>query len=89
MQAARHLNLLTVERDLTKTSFLSAPRHMDFPGQGTDLNRRYSLSHSCGNARSLTHYAGPGIEPMSQPVVPQWELLTETPCLEPNFASRG
>ena len=38
--------------------------------------------HSCGNARSLTHCAGPGIKPKSQssqdtadPVTPQWELL--------------
>ena len=40
------------------------------------------LSHSCGNAGSLTHCAGPGIKPASQrsqdatdPVVPQQELL--------------
>ena len=43
-----------------------------------------NLSHSCGNARSLTHCAGPGIKPVSQcsqetidPIMPQWELLKQ------------
>ena len=32
---------------------------MELPGQGSDPSR------SCGNARSLTHCAGRGIEPVS------------------------
>lgn len=54
---------------------------MEFPGQGSDLSCIGDLYHSCGNSRSLTHCAGPGIEPVSQhsrdvadPIVPQWEL---------------
>ena len=57
-------------------------RHMKFLGQGSDLSQNLDLSHSCGNARSLTHCAGPGIKSASQhsqdttdPVVPQQELL--------------
>ena len=48
---------------------------MEFPGQGSDPSPSY------GNARSLTHCDGWGIEPASQcsrdatnPVAPQWEL---------------
>ena len=37
-------------------SFLAAPQHMEFPGQGSELN----LSCSCGNTRSLTGCAGQG-----------------------------
>ena len=62
--------------------FLAAPTHMEFPGQGSDPSHSLNLSLSCGTAGSLTHCAGPGIEPVSQhsqdtanPVVPQWELL--------------
>ena len=49
---------------------------MEFLGQGSDL----SHSHSHTSAGSLTHYAGPGIEPVSQlsqdtaDLVPQQEL---------------
>ena len=32
-------------------------RHMEFPGQGSDLSRNCDLSHNCSNAGSLTHYA--------------------------------
>ena len=39
---------------------------MEFPGQGSDLSCSCDLSRSCGNARSLTHCASPGIEPVSQ-----------------------
>ena len=41
-------------------SFLATLQPMQIPGQGSDL------CHGCGNARSLTHGAGPGIEPASQ-----------------------
>ena len=51
------------------------PQLMEFLGQGSDQG------HSCGNARSLIHGAGPGIKPASQssqdaakPIVPQQEL---------------
>ena len=54
---------------------------MEFPGQGSDPSRSCYLSHSCGNAGSLTYCARLGIEPEYQcsqdttnPVVPQWEL---------------
>ena len=46
--------------------FLAALRHLEFPGQGSDLSHICDLSCSCGNARSLTHCTGPGIEPASQ-----------------------
>ena len=42
--------------------FLASPRHMEFPGQGSDLSHKCDLSHSCGNARFLTHGARLGIE---------------------------
>ena len=59
---------------------------MAFPGQGSDLSHSRELScdlsHSWGNARSLTLCARPGIEPVSQcsqdtadPIAPQRELL--------------
>ena len=53
--------------------------HMEFPGQGSDLNHSCSLHHSCGNARSLLHCAGhcaghcPGVTEMPQ-ILLQWEL---------------
>ena len=57
--------------------------HIELLGQGSDLNHIRDLRLSCGNARSLTHCAGLGIEPMSQccqdaanPIAPQWELRT-------------
>ena len=61
--------------------FLAAQWHMEFPGQGSDLSRSCHQNCSCGNVRSLTHCAGPGIKPVSQcsqeaadPVATQWEL---------------
>ena len=63
-------------------SFLATPWHMEFPGQGSDLSCSCDLSHSCGNARSLTGCARPGIKSASQcskdttnPIVPQQEFL--------------
>ena len=47
-------------------SFLAAPQHMELPVQGSDPSQSHHLSHSCGNAGSLTHYARPGIEPVFQ-----------------------
>ena len=65
--------------------FLAALCHMEFPGQGSDPSCRFDLSHSCSNARSFTHCAGPGIKPASQqsqeaadPVTAQWELLASS-----------
>ena len=37
---------------------------MEFLGQELDLSHSHDLSCSCGNAGSLTHCAGPGIEPI-------------------------
>ena len=61
--------------------FLVSLQHMDFPGQGSDLNLSCNLLHTCSNTRSLTHYARPGIEPVSQysrdaadPIAPLQEL---------------
>ena len=61
--------------------FLAALRHMEFPGQGSDLSCSCNLSSICGNAKSVTHYARLGIKPMSHcsqdttdPVL-QWQEL--------------
>ena len=40
--------------------------HTVFLGRGSDPRHSFDLSHSCDNAGSLTHCAGPGIEPASQ-----------------------
>ena len=55
---------------------------MELPGQGSDPSLSHDLSRICGNAGSLTHCVGPGIELASQhsqdaadPVVPQQEPL--------------
>ena len=52
------------------------------PQQGSDPSLSHDLSHSCGNARSLTHCARLGIKPVTHhsqdaadPIAPQWELL--------------
>ena len=54
---------------------------MELPGQGSDLSHSQELNFSCGNARSLTDGAWPGIKPASQhsqdtadPIGPQQEL---------------
>ena len=66
---------------------------MEFPGQGSDLSYSCDLSHSCGNTRSLTHCAGPGIKPVSQcfqdatnPIVPQGKLLLQDFFFSPRFS---
>ena len=55
---------------------------MEFLGQGSDPSRSHDLSHSCGNAISLTHCARLGSKPASQcsqdsadPIAPKKELL--------------
>ena len=45
--------------------FLVAPWHMEFPGQESHLSHNCDLHCSCSNARSLTHWFAPGIEPAS------------------------
>ena len=47
-------------------SFLAAPQHVEFLGQGADVSHSYDLYQSCGTYGSLTHCAGQGIEPVSQ-----------------------
>ena len=57
-------------------------RHVEVPGLGIEskLQMQRNLCHSCGNARSLTHYAGHQTHataettPGPQPIVPQQEL---------------
>ena len=56
---------------------------MEFPDQGSDVSHSYNLLHNCGDARSLTHSAGPGVKAVSQhprdaanPVVSEQELCT-------------
>ena len=39
-------------------------RHMEVPRPGIKSEPQLYLCHSCHNARSLTHCARPGIEPM-------------------------
>ena len=46
--------------------FLAAPRHMELPGQESDLSHGHNLSHGCGNTGSFTHGAGWGSNPWSQ-----------------------
>ena len=47
-----------------------------FLGQGSDPRCSCNLCHSCSDARSLTHYAGPGIEP----VLPLRQHCILNPC---------
>ena len=63
-------------------------RLMEFPGQGSDPSHRGNISHSCGNARSLTQCAGPGTKPATQrsqdaahPIVPQGSSKSCNPYL--------
>ena len=43
-------------------SLSAAPWHMELPSQGSDPSHSLDLSQSYGNAGSLTHYAGLGME---------------------------
>lgn len=61
--------------------YLATPQHLELLGQGSDPNLSLELSCCCGNAKSLTHFAEPGIELESQssqdaadPVLPHREL---------------
>lgn len=47
-------------------SFLAAPWHMAFPGQGSDSSHSGDLRHRYSNSGSSTHCAGPGIKLASQ-----------------------
>ena len=40
---------------------LATLRHMEFPGQGSDLSCNWDVNHRRSNARSLTHCARPGM----------------------------
>ena len=64
--------------------FLATLQHMEFPGQRSDPSHSCDLSCSCGSARSLTHAARPGIEPVSHCAtvgVLEWSLfIGKRPC---------
>ena len=57
-------------------SFLATPRHMEFPGQGSDPSHSCYLNCSFSNAGSLTHCAGLGSNPHcstpKMPPIPLW-----------------
>ena len=62
--------------------FFGFPETYEVPKPGVRSRNGRDLHHTCGNARSLTHYARPGIEPVSQcsrdaadSVVPWQELM--------------
>ena len=72
-------------------SFLATSRHVEFLAQGSGQSCSCNLSHSCSNAGSLIHSAGPGIKHVSQrsqdaadPIVLQWEFLASV-FLSPMF----
>ena len=46
--------------------FLAILQHTEFPDQGSDPSHSLDLSRSCGNTRSLTCSAWPGIKPAPQ-----------------------
>ena len=60
--------------------FFASPAHEKFSGEGSNPNCACNLCHSCGNTRSLTHCARPGIKLVFQcfgdtnPVAPQQKL---------------
>ena len=61
--------------------FLATLWPMEFPGWGSDSSCSCNLSLSCSNARSLTHCARQGMEPLFQfsqdpanPIAPQEDL---------------
>ena len=65
--------------------FFGRPAAMAFPGQGSDQSHSFHLGRNFSDTRSLTHCAGPGIEPGCQrfhdaanSTMPQRELLGET-----------
>ena len=51
---------------LLSFSFFGRPAAHGVPRSGIRSEPRHGLGHSCGNARSLTHCVGPGIEPAIQ-----------------------
>ena len=71
-------------------SFLASLQCMEFLDQLSGPSHSCDLSHSCGNARTLTHCARPGIEPASQcsqdtadSIAPHWELLMLPTTISP------
>ena len=61
--------------------FFGRPMACGVPRQGSDPRCNLSLSHNCGNSRSLTHCVRLGIEPAFQsshsttnPIAPRQEL---------------
>lgn len=75
---------LTLKLAFSLFSFLAVLRHVEFPGQGSDLSRSCHVGHSWGSSGSLTHCAKPGIEPVpgccrhdttAGPVGPEQKLI--------------
>ena len=61
--------------------FLAAPWHMELLGWGGQIGATdATCCHSCGNAGSLTHCAGPGIKPASQCSRGAAEMLQRSHC---------
>ena len=80
----KNSNKILIPQYFQKFFFLFWLPHsnMEFLGQGLDRSHNPEPSRSYSNTGSLTHCAGPGIEPSSQrfqdvadPIVPRWELL--------------
>ena len=72
--------LLTVSFDEQKLlifSFLATPRHMEFPGQGSDPSLSLDLSCSGSHARSLTNCARAAEDRTCVPVCPRYH---QSPC---------
>ena len=61
----RRMNSVPHHRSLLFFFFFNGCMHgiRKFPGPGIESKPQLHLQHSCGNARSLTHCAGLGIEP--------------------------
>ena len=74
-------------RELFFFSFLSAPRHMGFPGQGSDPSHGCSLSCSCSNTLTTVPGQGPNPCPSASKTPPSHCCTTETPRSE-NFGQR-
>ena len=57
---------------------------LKFLGQGSNPSHPCNLHHSCGNTRSLTHCARPGIKstPQQQPKPPQRQCRILNPLLK-------
>ena len=76
------MKLMDIFSEFFFFSFLAAPRHMEFLGQGSDLSCGFHLHHNCGNARSLNPlYRARDrtcvlvLQSNTDSIVPQWERL--------------